>query len=282
MINKLFIFHDNNGSFLDLTDNLNDWVRGTKSLDYVTAQDKLYLGRAKPFNTVWVEIATANTAAATLTLEYWNGTAWTALAVDLDDTQGFTRSGWIRWTTPDGSGASTAWDLTTVNLVSKFWLRLTWNATFSPACILNAIGLVFSDDSDLKERVFDIADRIPTGAVSHILSHVSAKKLILSRLETSGKLKFSQSDGIVRAVDEWDLFDVDSVRKASSYLTLSIIFDNLSDTADDIEDRRAKKFHDNYDTIFDSIIIPLDVNDDGFESPGEASNRLGNGEMTRF
>lgn len=264
-VNKLSVYHCDNAVYDDLTESVREWTRGSGTLDYTKTVDYLYVGRDKAFNALWFELTTPNVTAATLTLEYYNGTAWTALAVDLDDTQGLTRSGWIRWTKP------TDIDEVAINSATKVWIRFSWSATFSPACVIATIGLVFSDDQMLKEEVPNIlTNYLPTGCTSHILSHVAAKKRIMQRLRSQvGLYKVSQSTGDPKDIDEWDMHDIDQMQAAAKFLTLAIIFGNASDEDGDGEAVKKKEFLVEYERSFKVALLSIDTDDDGQESSDE-------------
>src|SRR5207302_1987277 len=101
----------------------------------LTSTGWLYLGRRKPFSSVFVQVTNGyeNAVTATLTAQYWNGTAWTSLPLPVEDTNGFSRSGFIKWDMPldpslEGIDAL-LWASSSVNSISKFWMRIISSAT---------------------------------------------------------------------------------------------------------------------------------------------------------
>lgn len=67
------------------------------------ANDTYYFGHANPFRKIEVNIGTQGVGVWTVTWEYWNGAAWTALAGVTDNTVGFTAAAGNRvvtWTLP--------------------------------------------------------------------------------------------------------------------------------------------------------------------------------------
>ncbi|MCL4363703.1 site-specific integrase [Patescibacteria group bacterium] len=77
--------------------------------------DILYLGLDHPFATINVNLATVGVG-VTLVREYWNG-SWTSFT-STDNTSSLTQSGTITFTAPSD------WTTTTVNGVTKYWVRL--------------------------------------------------------------------------------------------------------------------------------------------------------------
>lgn len=145
-LEKVFYYLASGTSYTDYTDNARDKSTGTHvPLDGMVATDYLYMGfsempRGAHFT---IDATNKNDNAATLDVEYWNGTAWTDVAGDSDGTDvgpGDTlkQSGLYAWTLPSSVEY-------TVNGVSGLhWIRFTPSATLSatvdvhfitPACI---------------------------------------------------------------------------------------------------------------------------------------------------
>jgi len=62
----------------------------------------LYLGFFERMQGIFCKLRTGDEAhTGTITVKYWNGSAWTAVSGQVDNTTpGFTRTGWITWTAP--------------------------------------------------------------------------------------------------------------------------------------------------------------------------------------
>ena len=179
----------------------------------------------KPFGSAFCELVTANTNANELTMEYWDGSAWTAVSLT-DETKGLTRSGFMFW---DKSSMNE----TTVNSIDAYYVRLRPSADHS-ATSVRGINLVFSDDNMLKNEFFEIdnSNLLPPGEVSHITSHVSARNTILQRLKKLGYIKLNAA-GTLKDITQWDLIDIFEIRQAATMLALSKIFFTLSDSPED-------------------------------------------------
>ena len=57
----------------------------------------LYIGYYKPIKYIYFDLPTPNENAATLTVEYYNGTDWTSIDSIVDETKGLTQNGFIQW-----------------------------------------------------------------------------------------------------------------------------------------------------------------------------------------
>ena len=83
-------------------------------------EDAMYYGDDAEFASVEQNITTQGAGTWTITWEYWNGTAYTALSGVTDGTTGFTAAtGWVStsFTVPGD------WVKNTVDGVLKFWVR---------------------------------------------------------------------------------------------------------------------------------------------------------------
>lgn len=138
----------------DISVKCNDFRSAAQALAYTSGQ-YVYIGSILPFNNLYVEMGTANSNAATLTLEIWYGKAWVAAVDVIDGTSGFTTSGRITWATNRLKG----WDveqttedvtgLTTFKIYNRYWTRLSWSASFSGSTSVKYIGQKFSTDDVL-------------------------------------------------------------------------------------------------------------------------------------
>ena len=263
---KLTVLHDNNSSFSDFSPEMVDFDRGTASFTFVTAEDSIYVGFYKPINTFFVQMGTANTNAAAMTIKFHNGTIFTNVSGVFDDSVALNRSGFVRW---DRNQIDEV--VTTINSVEQFWYKLNLSVD-SSAMVLNGLNIVFSDDQDLK-RVLPEQDKyFSSGETSHILTHMAARNEIIQSLNLLGKEKIN-SDGVVEDVSSFDLLEVSEVNLASTYLVLSMIMMNLSDELDDIYMQKQEKYQSKYDKIINSITLRIDADDDGIDDEIEREDQ---------
>lgn len=116
------------------------------SLDTLANGDALYVGSHIPFAGVHVDVDAANGNASVLTVDYWNGTAWTDISATDGSASGgatFAVDGSITWTVP------TAWS--TARLVAAvpatgnheglggelFWTRFSVSAALDASTTLD-------------------------------------------------------------------------------------------------------------------------------------------------
>lgn len=269
---KLTVLHDNNSIFADLTNEMIDFTRGTASLTFITAEDSIYIGFSKPINTFFVEMSTVNANSATMTLKYYNGTAFTAAAGFFDDTNALFRSGFVSW-----DRNQTDETVTTINTVELFWYKLDLNAD-SSALVLKGLNIVYSDDQDLKREIFEINKFLPSGETSHILSHVAARDEIIQSLRADGRYKEDLSTGRLKDITAFDLLDISQVKLASTYLVLAKIYMASSDSVDDIHMVKHGIYRSLYNGAMKTMYLNIDEDNDGIsdyeEELGQNSVRM--------
>jgi hypothetical protein len=116
IINKAFSAVSG-GSFLDRTTEARlDTGTAFTMMQTPGTSDEFYLGMSAKFNRATFKLATLGIG-GTYVWEFWNGSAWTTLAVT-DGTVGFTQNGIVTWTIPG------AWATTAVNGTTQFWIRV--------------------------------------------------------------------------------------------------------------------------------------------------------------
>lgn len=259
---KLSVLHDDNSVFTDHSESAADYIRDDFSLDLSSTEDYLYLGYSKPFSASYAALTTANTNANTLAAEYWDGDSWESLDLT-DESKGLTRSGFLFWTKPSD------WASTSVNSESAYWIRLRPSADHS-ATDVRGVNIVYSDDTMLKSEFFEIdnSNLLPPGENSHITKHTSARNEIVQRLTNMGYLTIDASN-TQDSLDQWDLIDIFEVRQASTYLALSKIFFNLSDSIDDHWWNQYLSYKAKYEEAFKLSVLSIDSDNDGIDEDDE-------------
>jgi hypothetical protein len=119
----------------DATSGLGNYINNTTeagtengtSFDLMGATDEyLYTGLSTTFGGISFEFDSRGSN-YTLECEYWNGSVWTSLDISgatyEDDTSDFESDGRIYWDIPGN------WAATTVNSVSKYWIRISTTTT---------------------------------------------------------------------------------------------------------------------------------------------------------
>lgn len=138
-INELGLSSTATGRFLAMANAKDGDAATTYVLNQFKDDDYLYVGHSVKFNQMTVDVgATPNAIASTLTCQYFNGSAWTALTItDGTAAAGATLAvdGSVTWTIPY------AWALTSINNASGYWLRFKVSADLTANVILNSITI---------------------------------------------------------------------------------------------------------------------------------------------
>jgi len=271
---KLTILHDDNTVFSDFSNDLVGFDRDSSSLTFVTAEDSIYVGFYKPINVFYTEMGTANVNANTMSVKYYNGTAFAACDGVYDDSKGLTRSGFTRWDRGQLNEAKT-----TINSVELYWYKIDLSVD-SSAMVIDGMNIVFSDDQDLKRELFEISKYLPSGETSHILSHVSARDEIIQNLNIIGKRKVNAESGWLDNITAFDLLDISEVKLASTYLVLSKIMFASSDEVDDQYMVKSERYEKLSGNIINNMTLKVDVDDDGVEDQNERTTSF-SGEIIR-
>jgi hypothetical protein len=119
--------YDGTSTYTDDTTDINDV--GTSDVTITNAVGAIwYFGYDYLFSNMVLQVATAQVA-GTIVWEYYNGSTWATLTVS----GVLTATGWVRLTWTPASD----WVSTSVNSVSKYYVRMRISATFTTAPILS-------------------------------------------------------------------------------------------------------------------------------------------------
>lgn len=260
--NKLHIeYYDGVSTYTDYSKEMLDFGRDTASIT-LASSETLYIGFDKPIAAFFVEMSTANTNSSTISLKYYNGSAFTACAGLYDDSNGFSRSGFIRW---DRNQTDEA--VTTIDSAEKYWYELTVSADTS-ACVFQGLNLVFADDQDLTREVPNISKYLD-GASSFILYHEAVRDELIQRLRADGSYKEDLATGDVKDITAFDLLDISQVKVPATHLALAKIFFDCSDDPDDIFMMKSKEYRNLYNMGMNTFYLSLDLDNDGISDEFE-------------
>ena len=228
----------------------------------VDVGDSIYVGYYKKINTVYMDIPTPSTTDTVLSVSYWNGTEWSAATV-FDETLGLTRSGFIQI----DKGAYDSWEQNEIDSTTMYWLKMDVADTTSEM-VFNFVGLMFSDDASLEwENPYINDTEMLLGNPNHLGFHMAARDEIIRNL--CSKSYYKVKDGQKARIVAWDLLDIQQVRQASIFSTLSKIYFNLSDSSDDHWMQKSEKYKQMYEEAIKLAYLTLDTNDDGETSQSE-------------
>lgn len=263
--NKLYVYHDDDSSFSDYSYEALDFARDTFTIEMVAADDYLYVGYRKPINAFYVDFDTANTNANTLAGEYYNGSSWTAMTELVDETKGFTRSGFIQWERPTDPDDQVT---VTVNSQSAYWYRFKPSADHS-STVINGLNIVFADDEDLKKEWFEVTNHRASGEDSFILTHVACRDDIIQHFRNESFTKRDPNTERLENLDAFDLLDIKEIRVAAKHLALHKIYMNLSDSVDDVYFQKATYHRSMYGDAINLAFLTFDHDDDGVKDAGD-------------
>ncbi len=216
----------------------------------LTDAQKFYVGFQGRFASRHFAMGTANTNAATLTVKYWDGTAFTAVEDLLDQTDGMTKSGFISWQNVQD------WvtvEQTPVDDVALYWIEITTDTTFSVGTTLQSVITLFSDDEMLRifyPELINDATYLPAGRTDFLEQHNAARIKVLRRLKQRNKIQ-----------DDEQIIDVNEVAEASVHCAAWMILNPIARSESD-QELRDEAFENFEREIRESDIRP-DLNKDG-------------------
>lgn len=235
----------------------------------------IYVGYRKPFNQFFVELNVLNTNANTITAEYYDGTNWVNLPTLIDESEGFTKSGFFFFDKP------TDWAASTTDSIEKFYIRLKTDVSHIVTTEIQGLAILLSNDLDLKGVRSNIVSKFNLGN-SWVLKHEQSRKDIIQMLRNQGHKIVKNinnddplvTDGIYFAdITEFDLLQPQQLRQASLYKTISGIYlDELSDNEDDKWQRQGERYDTTFGKMFNLFSMQLDYDDDGLTDIEETDN----------
>lgn len=228
----------------------------------LTTSDKFYVGSKNPFACRYFHLSTVSSGSASITVKYWNGTSFVAVEDLVDQTLGFTVSGFISWVNPGGWVKKSQTPVTDQEL---YWIEITVSSTLTGA-VLQAVLNLFSDDTlvrSLYPELISDSRYLPPNRTDFLEQHIAAKDLVVRRLK---------ADGVI--TDECQLVDPNEVSIAACHAFAYIL---LHPIARDQEDRqRAVDALDTMGKELSKVKLDIDQNKDGIieTTEEETGNRF--------
>ncbi len=261
------IFHDDDSSFVDMSLNMLSYSGDETTVELIAADDALYFGLYKPVSAMYIEMGTANTNAATFTVQYYSTTTsdFASVVGLVDETKGMTRSGFIHFNNPNDHD-STPWVSSTINSTVKYWIKITSSADFSANTSILGWNMVFSDDNDIARVYPNVINYKDSSASSWILAHEQARYDIIQTLRKDGRYKLqlgSVADALPAQMTVWDILEPNEVNQWSTFLALKNIFRVIQADPDGIHAQLVKDFDKAATEAKQVFYLTLDVDDDG-------------------
>jgi hypothetical protein len=230
-----------------------------------TGSNSILVGFKKPLSSLFFNVA-INSGTRTLAVQYFNGTTYASVPGLNDLTYGLTRAGFITF------NERTDEALTTESGTELYWYKFTLSEAATVS--VSGIGVVFSDDEDLKGEYPSIMDFLPSGAETFIRFHESARKAIVKDLRKNGIKTLATGATTPGLLTEYDILDKEEVREASKFLALSKVFRWLSDSTGDNWDGLSKEYGAEAAGAI-SPLISIDSDDDGKTDDEEKLDNTG-------
>lgn len=232
----------------------------------LTTSDFLYLGFHGQFSSRYFQVGVANAVVSTLSVQYWNGSAWNAVDDLVDQTSvggaAFAQSGFISWENKSDWVKSTQTGLDAD--VSLYWVRLSVSANLTGTTALKSILSIYSDDTLLAayfpELVSD-TNYLPSGKVNFLDQHVAAKDMVVLRLKQRKLID-----------DEAQVIDANDVAIAATYACAKLILQPIatSEASQALLAMSAAGF----DAEISKVTFEVDQDADGIVSDAERTQSL--------
>lgn len=216
----------------------------------ILTTDEFYIGHNKPFASRYFNLSTANTNASSLTIKYWNGTAYVAVNDPIDQTLGLTRDGFVSW---ENQSDWTTKIQTGVPIQELYWIEVTVTANLSAGTTLQSLSNLFCDETLLRSYYPEIvanARYLPPGRTDFMDQLVAAKDLVALRLK---------QDGIIK--DESEILDVNEVAVSCAHATAWIILRPIA--VDEGDKERAKEAFDAFNHELNKVKLDFDYDNSG-------------------
>lgn len=267
------LLHDG-ATFTDLSLDMLSFGRDSAVVPLLAAAGALYFSRFKPFSALYAEVKVPNAITASLTVEYWNGSAWVSVEGLIDDTDSFSRSGFLQFDKPED------WESTSVNSVDGYFIRMRPSVDLTSSLELQGLNIVFSDDQDLKGIYPSVVNYLDTNETTFILRHENSRDRVVETIRKIGR-KSAAGSGKYESYEAWDLLHIEEVRLWATYLTLSNIFSGLQSKDDDMFKQKAKEYAEDAERYRADAFLTLDTNDNGKDEQAKEAGEISSRSLVR-
>jgi hypothetical protein len=215
----------------------------------LTTSDYFYIGSVNKFAARYFHFGTLNTQAGTLVVQYWDGSAWTAVEDLVDQTQHFTRSGFVSWVN-ESDWAKRAQTPITPD-PELYWVRISVSANLSAGTSLKAVLNLYCDDTLLKKYYPELISdtRYLPDAGNFLEQYEAARDLVVLRLK---------ADQIID--DESQVIDPNEVCLAAVHAAAHIILYPITNKE---TDTRATDAERKFNSELNRVRLSLDLDKSG-------------------
>jgi hypothetical protein len=254
--------------YTDLSNQAANFQRGT--ISSLTEDSIIYIGYYKPISNLYIDLKTKSDDGYSLSVEKFVDGSWESVEQLTDETEGLVRSGFVTWKTPDQDSDQ---ESSIIDNSENYWIKITH--TNLTGIEINVINLIFADDDDLIREFPGILDSsfLIGERTDHLLTHQAVRNDILNLFAIKG-IKKSAIDSEYRSmIQPWDLLDLSQLNTAATYLALSKIFNNVSDSPDDIWRQKADYYYKQYQERINIALLTIDRTDTGLNRLPETDNK---------
>ena len=235
-------------SLQNVVDNPTPWV--------LTTPDFVYIGFRGKFASRHFQIGTANAASSVVSIEYWNGTAWTSVLDIVDQTNGFKIDGWISWVNQNDWQKKKQ---TPIDDVDLFYVRLSVSVDLDGGTTLQSLVNLFSDD-DLISVYYPelISDNryLPPNRTNFMEQHVAAREKVILRLMQRRTIN-----------DEAQIIDINEVAVAAVHAAVETLLRPITQGREIF-----KRAQEDFKNEINELTKAIDKNKDGIVSNKERNN----------
>lgn len=237
-VNETKAFLASLGALTDVSEKLRTFEGSPLAVEWSATNSAIYLGYRHKFNHRYVKVKTPSVSGAVMSVDYWDGSAWSSFNQITDETSGFNRSGFITWDEPSEWVSDSYANVPALSSVSSaekmYWVRITLSEDNAPDVDteIEAIQFVLSDDRALAAIYPEIMNYLPSGKTDFLEQHEQAKNLIVTELKVKGLIAYQEQ---IKNPDDWFM--------AASYKALEVIFAAI--TGDERLDMAKEEFRKN-------------------------------------
>lgn len=223
----------------------------------MTTSDYFYMGFHSPFCSRYFYFDTVNTVDVDITLKYWDGGDWVAVQDLIDQTEGFSQSGFIGWQNQSDWKKSTLSPITDVEL---YWVRLNVSDNLITGTSLQAVLNLFCETSDLRALYPElISDTryLPPDRTDFVEQLNAGKNMVVEKL--------IQKDAIE---SESQILDINEVKTAAVHATAYCILNGIPNPSEDLMARK-KDIKEEFNDWLDRTAHSFDADEDGIVDTAE-------------
>lgn len=234
-------------------------INSSTLLFELTTSDSFYVGYQGKFAARHFNFSTPSSVAGDITVQYWNGSAWAAVLDPVDQTYGFTQSGFISW---ENQNDWQVQKLTPIDDVDLYWIKITVGTDLAIGTLLQSVVNLFSDDEMLRiyypELITD-SRYLPASRTNFLEQHQAAKDKIVQVMKQRRLI-----------TGEDQVIDINTVAIAATHMTAYMIYLPIA-TSEQVRILRDDAYKAAFSEI-DQLALSVDQNKDGTISDAERSD----------